>query len=240
MWFTSRVSACRREFSSHEAASPQISSRVEAPRRLRGSAPQARREYRGARRLASVPEACAEVGEVQRSGTSVAAPDNSALRPPSMKVVVSPLQRPRRRRQEDPARHVHRRAAGSLGASSVCKYAAVHQPADLAPRVRATPWPAARSAQRQAPGAGHQGLRLFGSLPACAHCARRCLTPRSSRAPTACHTGPAGGTRYIFATRARASHRWCRLNSNVRQHRTPSPTPESFVCDRKNLHPLRR
>ena len=45
-----------------------------------------------------------------------------------------------------------------------------------------------------------------------------CLTPRSSRAPTACHAGPAGGTRYIFAIRARASHRWCRLNSNVSRH----------------------
>ena len=51
-----------------------------------------------------------------------------------------------------------------------------------------------------------------------ADCGKRCLTPRSSRAPTACHAGPAGGTRYIFAIRARASHRWCRLNSNVRLH----------------------
>ena len=49
-----------------------------------------------------------------------------------------------------------------------------------------------------------------------------CLTPRSSRAPTACHAGPAGGTRYIFATRARASHRWCRLNSNVRRQMAPT------------------
>ena len=70
-----------------------------------------------------------------------------------------------------------------------------------------------------APGAAHQGQRFFGWLPPVLHYARRCLTPRSSRAPTACHAGPAGGTRYIFATRARASHRWCRLNSNVRQRR---------------------
>ena len=49
--------------------------------------------------------------------------------------------------------------------------------------------------------------------------AARCLTPRSSRAPTACHAGPAGGTRYIFASRARASHRRCPLNSNVRRHK---------------------
>ena len=43
MWFTSRVSACRREFSSHEAASPQRSARVkrrgafEATRRRSGA-----------------------------------------------------------------------------------------------------------------------------------------------------------------------------------------------------------
>ena len=47
------------------------------------------------------------------------------------------------------------------------------------------------------------------------------LTPRSSRAPTACHAGPAGGTLYIVAIRARAPRRWCRLNSNVRLHTTP-------------------
>jgi len=51
--------------------------------------------------------------------------------------------------------------------------------------------------------------------------AARCLTPRSSRAPTAGHAGPVGGTLYIFANRARASHRWCRLNSNVRRHKPP-------------------
>ena len=53
-----------------------------------------------------------------------------------------------------------------------------------------------------------------------------CLTPRSSRAPTACHAGPAGGTLYIFANRARAPHRRCRLNSNVRhQKRRPFGGP---------------
>ena len=46
------------------------------------------------------------------------------------------------------------------------------------------------------------------------------LTPRSSRAPTACHAGPAGGTQYIFAIRARAPRCWCRLNSNVRRRKT--------------------
>ena len=59
--------------------------------------------------------------------------------------------------------------------------------------------------------------QLFPLLGWCLTFAARCLTPRSSRAPTAGHAGPAGGTRCIFASRARASHRRCRLNSNVRQ-----------------------
>ena len=63
---------------------------------------------------------------------------------------------------------------------------------------------------------------------------QRCLTPRSSRAPTACHAGPAGGTRYIFAIRARASHRWCRLNSNVRPRMpTLAASPPLFGTQRR-------
>ena len=45
------------------------------------------------------------------------------------------------------------------------------------------------------------------------------ITPRSSGAPTACHQRPAGGTRYIFATRALASCRRRPLSSNVRHPR---------------------
>ena len=44
----------------------------------------------------------------------------------------------------------------------------------------------------------------------------RGLTLRSSGAPTAGHQRPAGGTQYIFATRALASCRCRPLNSNVR------------------------
>ena len=51
----------------------------------------------------------------------------------------------------------------------------------------------------------------------------RGLTTRSSRAPTAGRAGPVGGTWCIFANRARASHRRCRLNSNVRRH-NPGPS----------------
>ena len=80
------------------------------------------------------------------------------------------------------------------------------------------------SAERAASAAGHEEQPCLPRPAASARSAQRSLTPRSSRAPTACHAGPAGGTRYIFATRARASHRWCRLNSNVRPHTKCSPT----------------
>ena len=46
--------------------------------------------------------------------------------------------------------------------------------------------------------------------------ARCCLTLRSRRGPTAGRQGPAGGTRYIFASPGLASCRWSRLSSNVR------------------------
>ena len=46
------------------------------------------------------------------------------------------------------------------------------------------------------------------------------ITPRSSRAPTAGHQAPATGTVYIFCGRGLASHRRCRLSSNVRRHTT--------------------
>ena len=44
------------------------------------------------------------------------------------------------------------------------------------------------------------------------------LTLRSSRAPTAGHQGQPAGTVYIVRWLALASHRWCRLTSNVRPH----------------------
>ena len=43
------------------------------------------------------------------------------------------------------------------------------------------------------------------------------LTPRSKGAPTACHQGPAAGTRYIVCVRALASCRRRPLSSNVRR-----------------------
>ena len=79
-----------------------------------------------------------------------------------------------------------------------------------------------------APHGRHRGSSSASTRarPASRRSGTRGLTPRSSRAPAACHTGPAGGTRYIFAIRARAPHRWCRLNSNVR------PQQKSTACHR--------
>ena len=57
--------------------------------------------------------------------------------------------------------------------------------------------------------------------PPCHPCG---LTPRSSRAPTACHQAPATGTVYIVCGRGLASCRRCRLNSNVRQRKPPVVT----------------
>ena len=56
---------------------------------------------------------------------------------------------------------------------------------------------------------------------------RRCLTPRSSGAPTAGHQARSGGTRYIFASPGLASCRWRPLSSNVKAlcvlDRSPNP-----------------
>ena len=52
--------------------------------------------------------------------------------------------------------------------------------------------------------------------------AERCLTPRSSGAPTAGHQARAGGTRYIFTSPGLASSRCRPLSSNVRPRRAAS------------------
>ena len=47
---------------------------------------------------------------------------------------------------------------------------------------------------------------------------RRCLTPRSSGAPTAWHLARAAAL-FIIYRAGQAPHRWCPLNSHVRQHK---------------------
>jgi len=61
-----------------------------------------------------------------------------------------------------------------------------------------------------------------------------CLTPRSTGRATAGHLGPVGGTRYIFANRAKASCLRTPVTSNVRPQNNP-PEPA-----RENSHPHHR
>ena len=83
--------------------------------------------------------------------------------------------------------------------------------------------------------------------------AARCLTPRSSGAPTAGHQAQSGGTRYIFASPGLASCRRRPLSSNVRQRKvtglacsqTARPSGLVFTHSSLNvagfspLHPIR-
>ena len=141
--------------------------------------------------VVAVPEARAEVGEAQGKGTTLAAREGGALRLRRLK--VSSLGR-RYGSTVALAQRPHGRRQEDTGR---------HRHQRGASSLGATPPGVTEPSQPQPSAVG----------------TRRCLTPRSSRAPTACHAGPAGGTRYIFAIRARASHRWGRLNSNVRPHR---------------------
>ena len=61
---------------------------------------------------------------------------------------------------------------------------------------------------------------------------KRCLTPRSSGAPTAGHQARSGGTRYIFASPGLASCRCRPLSSNVRRR---NPLPQFPAVD--NTYP---
>ena len=94
------------------------------------------------------------------------------------------------------------------------------------------PVPARVSAGRLSPGLAiaschHRGWRVSAPkllllLFACTSTsATRCLTPRSSGAPTAGHQARSGGTRYIFASPGLASCRRRPLSSNVRQRKEP-------------------
>ena len=78
-----------------------------------------------------------------------------------------------------------------------------------------------------------------------AGCGReRCLTPRSSGAPTAGHQARAGGTRYIFTGPGLVACRRRPLSSNVRQRKYifPSPTtarePEASTAIQENAAPI--
>ena len=61
----------------------------------------------------------------------------------------------------------------------------------------------------------------------CGH--ERCLTPRSSRAPTASHQARSVA-RYILHSPGLASRRWCRLSSNVRRRKMHVAGRSAIIC----------
>ena len=92
----------------------------------------------------------------------------------------------------------------------------------------------AGSAEREAPGACHKKLQGLGSPSAVAHRSQRCLTPRSSGAPTAGHQARSVA-RYILHSPGLASHRRRPLSSNVRQQDagcrwvSADPAPSAWI-----------
>ena len=103
-----------------------------------------------------------------------------------------------------------------------CKARSAMQSPWQAPKTRST-----ATALARAQSGKHNGSHA-GTAPS-SSCRQCCLTPRSSRAPTAGHQARSGGTLYIFASPGLASYRWLRLSSNVRRHRMriflPDPMP---------------
>jgi hypothetical protein len=88
------------------------------------------------------------------------------------------------------------------------------------PRQRRTCQPN-RASQRLICVLSMSGLCLIASPPNLVFCGGWSLTLRSSRAPTAGHQARAVGARHIFHSPSLASHRCCRLSSNVRHQNSP-------------------
>ena len=122
--YTSKISACQREFSSHEAASPRSSAEREPKVRLRGSAPQQRREEDQTAREGVSRKEFVEAHAAKRNGQVALCRTCIALRARPLKVNlwnrrcrsrVAFAQCTHERRNQDTGRHRHRRGAGSIG-----------------------------------------------------------------------------------------------------------------------------
>jgi hypothetical protein len=191
MRYPSRISACRRELNSHEAAKPR--SALHLPQRTAIATPQAREPTRSRTTLLSTIEV-----------------DGNYLLPSH---------------RAGRAHHALSTGYQSVGGAAELSTSTVPK---LLRAVGKNAWRArVASAERDASVVHHLEKQGTGTLTTALQPQQRCLTRRSSRAPTAGHAGPVGGTLYIFANRARASHRWCRLTSNVRQHKLQFPRPTS-------------
>ena len=124
MQCSSRVSASRRELNSHEAASPLSSAEREPKARLRGNAPQERREedqtpQEGVSRTAGAKDCAAERhGQVALSRTYIALrarPLIVSLWSRRCRSRVAFAQHTHERRIQDTGRQLNRRRAGSFG-----------------------------------------------------------------------------------------------------------------------------
>ena len=129
MQSSSKVSACQRELGSHTAASPLSSAERELKMRLRGSAPQQRREEDQKAREGVSRQECEEAHAAKRSGQVALARACIALRARPSKVSlwgrrcrcsVAFAQRLHERRTQNTGRHIGRRGMGSFaGAPSI-------------------------------------------------------------------------------------------------------------------------
>ena len=189
MQYASKVSACRRELNSHQAAWPHSPAGIEATPRLRGNAPQKRREDKASHGSSS-HDAGTEVHKAERRGTTRAIRSAVALR--TLRFSVSWL---------------GRLGEQWRGCSRSCGRRL--QDTDLHSLVRG----AGRSC-----GAPPGVTGCLGRSAAWAQHTRRCLTLQSTGPTTAGQLGPAGGTRCIFANQAKPSYRSGQVSSNVRPH----------------------
>ena len=141
----------------------------------------------------------------------------------SYSMVTCPSSARRRRRSSGPPPHV-RHAKTARRRSAPPNPGFVEAPAASGPCCLLRSAPAARMrvcatvrTLSSKPMQSCQARTVLKQFRACA--STRCLTLRSSRAPTAGHAGQqAPGLRPILRLLASASPRRCRLNSNVRRH----------------------
>jgi hypothetical protein len=188
----SRISACRRELNSHDAAKPRENAHP-----------------------------------LQRTGRQVPVECNRAEGPSVIPSRESTRRLPRigaAQNYQDKVPQCHIESAhcvGSSGFHSVCRAAEISVGASALGQVaRRLEFVACHGRQR---GAGSTcgrppGIKGLGRPTAATLRAQRCLTPRSSGAPTAGHQARAGGTLYIVACPGLVACRRLPLSSNVRRH----------------------
>ena len=178
---SSRVSACRRELNSHDAAEPRI------------------------------------LGGLPRNDTQGPSAKGKPTEQPSK---IMSRGTAKRNDKAPPCQLASQHCVGGLGFQSVrgaaASSTAVSSRSPLRRRLESV---AGRGLQRGAGGdcGAPTGVTRHWQPNRQHSSSERCLTPRSSGAPTAGHQARAGGTRYIFASPGLASCRRRPLSSNVRQ-----------------------